>query len=96
MLHAERMLEIAPHAHVGIEGVVLEDHRNVALARCQVGDVLVADEDRAVRDLFEASDHAQKRRLPASRRADENQELAWRDSEVDVINGAHAALENPR
>ena len=41
-----------------------------------VRDVVAVEEDAPARRLDEAVDHAQERRLPAARRADEHRELA--------------------
>src|SRR6185312_530733 len=49
------------NSHVRVESVVLEDHRDVAILRGNVGDVTVADEDVALVDLFEAGEHTQRR-----------------------------------
>jgi hypothetical protein len=56
---------------VRVEGVVLEDHGDVAVLGRQVGDVAVTDEDLAAVDLFEAGEHAQGGGLATSRGADE-------------------------
>ena len=78
--------------HVRVQGVVLEDHRDVAVFRRDVGDIAVADEDAARVDLFEAGQHAQRRGLSAAGGADENQELAIGDLEVQLVDrGARAA-----
>src|SRR6185503_3851364 len=47
----------------------------------------------AVRDLLEAADRAEERRLSAAGRADEHHELALADREVDVVDGADSARE---
>src|SRR5581483_888867 len=47
----------------------------------------------ARRRLDEIADHAQKRRLAAARRADQGDELAARDLQVDVLQREGAALE---
>ena len=83
--------EVVAHRHVRVERVVLEHHRDVALARLHVGDVGVADRDRAVGDLLEAGDHPQQRRLAAAGRADQHHELAVRDLERDLVDGLDAA-----
>ena len=41
-------------------------------------------------DLGQAGDHAQQRRLAAARRADEDDELALLDREVDALDRAAA------
>ena len=58
----------------------------------EVVDDAAADRDRAVRDLLEPGDHAQRRRLAAARRADEDEELAVRDVEREVLDGLDAAV----
>ena len=69
-----------------VERVRLEDHRDVAVPRREVGDVAAADLDRAFGDLLEARDHAQQRRLPAAGRPDEDDELAVVDLQRDVVD----------
>ena len=46
------------HRHVRIERIGLEDHRDIAILRCDIGDITIADEDRAVVDLLESCQHA--------------------------------------
>src|SRR5262249_30942474 len=76
--------------HVRVERVVLEDHRDVAVARRQVVDDAVADLDLAVADLFEPGDHPQRGRLPAAGRADEDNELAVLHAEIEIGDGVRA------
>src|SRR5262249_46727122 len=89
LAHAQPEGEVVVHRLVRVEGVVLEDHRDVALARCEVVDDTVADANLAVRDLLQAGDHAQSGRLAATRRADEHGDLAFVALEVEF---AHAGL----
>ena len=51
--------EIVVNAHVGIERVILEDHRDITVLRRHVINAFVADVDIALRDLFQTRDHAQ-------------------------------------
>ena len=60
---------------------------NAALARRQVVDDPVADDDLAAADRFEPGDHAQRCRLRTARWSDEHHELPIRDIEVDAMNG---------
>ena len=78
--------EVLLDRHLGVERVVLEHHRDVAVARSEVGDVAVADQDSSLGDLLEPGDHAQKGRLAAPGRADEHHELAVMDVERDVVD----------
>ena len=87
---AER--EVLLHGHVRVERVVLEDHRDVALLRRQVVDDFLADPDLAVGDLLEPREHAQRRRLAAARRADDDHELAVLDHEVELVDGQRAVV----
>ena len=94
LAHLQPVAEVLAHGHVRVERVALEDHRDVAGARRQVGHVALADRDRAARYLLEAGDHPQQRRLAAARRPDEDEELAAADRERDVVDGDHAAGED--
>ncbi len=82
----EREAHVVAHGHVRVQRVVLEHHRDVAIARRQVVDALAPDDELAVGDVLQTRDHAQRRRLPAARRADEDHELPVRDVEVDRLD----------
>src|SRR5690606_24596141 len=73
--------------HVRVQRVVLEDHRDVAVLRGDVGDVAVADEDAALVDLFEAGEHAQRRGLTAAGGTDQDEEFAVSDLEIELVDG---------
>jgi hypothetical protein len=81
-LEAER--EVVPDRHVWVKRVALEHHRDVPLLRREVVDDLVADPQLAVADLLEARDHAERGRLAAARRPDEDHQLAVLDREAQV------------
>ncbi len=85
VLHLQSEAHVVRDGHVRVEGVVLEDHRDVAVLRGQVGDVAVTDEDAALVDLFEACEHAQRGRLATAGRADEHHELAVFDVQVELV-----------
>ena len=84
LLQSER--DVLAHRHVGKERVILEHHADVARARRQVVDRLAADTHSARRRLNETGDHAQRRRLAATRRAEQDDELALCDVEIDVLD----------
>jgi len=77
------------HGHVRIQRVVLENHRDVAVFRCDVVDESVADVEFAFGDLFQSGDHAQSRRLAAAGRPDEYDELLVRDIKIEFLNRDH-------
>ena len=61
-LHAEG--DVVLHRQVQEQGVVLEDHREVALARRQGGDVLVVQPDLAFAHRLQPGQQAQQGALP--------------------------------
>jgi hypothetical protein len=89
-LALERVGDVVEHAHVRVERVVLEHHRDVALLRRELVHDVVADAQLAARDVLQAGDHPQRRRLAAAGRADEDDELAVGDLEVQVDDRARA------
>jgi len=84
---AEAEGKVVVHRHVRVQGVRLEDHGDVAGAGRDVVDHTVADEDAAARDLLQSGEHAQRGRLPAAGRADEDEELAVADVDAEVVDG---------
>ena len=92
VLKAER--HVLVDAHVGIEGVVLENHRDVAVLREGVVTIDPIDEELAVGDFLEPRDHAEGRRFTASGRTDEDDEFAVLDIEVEIENGLNVVVVN--
>ncbi len=84
-------LQILFHRHVRVKGVVLEDHRDVAILRRHVVHQPVADVDVPLADLFQPRNHAQRGGLAATGRAYENKEFLVLDVQVDVVHGADVA-----
>src|SRR6266567_3376424 len=82
---AER--EIVVDRHVLIERVVLEHHGDVAVLRRQPVHHALADADGARRDLLEAGDEPQRRRLAATRGTDQHHEFLVLDLEIEVDHG---------
>jgi autonomous glycyl radical cofactor GrcA len=74
-LHLQREPHVVLDAHVRIERVGLEDHRDVAVLRRDVVDDAVGDPDLPGRRLFQPRDHPQRRRLAGAGRADQDGEL---------------------
>src|SRR5690606_22855334 len=85
---------VLAHRHVRVEGVVLEDHRDVAVLRCPLVDHLAADLQLPRGDVLEAGDHPQRGRLAAARGADQDHELAVADLQVHVLDGFVAVVED--
>ena len=94
-LHAEG--DVLADRHVRIERVGLEHHRDVALRRVQIVDDLAADADLAGGDRFEPGDGVEQRRLAAAGRADEHEEAALLERDVDALedlDGAEALAQS--
>ena len=83
--------EVLVDAHVRIERVVLEHHRDVALPGASPLTDRAADQDLARRRLVEPGQQSQRGALAAARRADQDQELAVRDLQVEALEGEHVA-----
>jgi hypothetical protein len=73
-LHAEA--HVVVNVHRRVERVGLEHHGDVTILGGEVVHDASVDEDVARRHRFEAGDHVEERRLPAARRAEEDEELA--------------------
>ena len=82
-LHAEG--DVLLDRHVRIEGVGLEHHGDVASARMKLVDPFAVDADVAVAHRLEPGDGVEECRFPAARWADEHEEIAFLDLEVDVF-----------
>ena len=83
--------DVVLHAQVVEQRVGLEHRVDVAAVRRDLGDVVAVEADRAVRGLLEAGDQAQRRRLPAARRAEQREELALADREVQRVDRGERA-----
>ena len=90
LLQPQAERDVLVDGEVRVERVALEHHRDVAVARRHVVHDALADLEHALGDLLEPRDHAQRRRLAASGRPDEDHELAVADVEVDVVHGTRA------
>ena len=69
------------------ERVGLEDRVHVALVRGQPADLFAGEVDGALGGLLEAADHAQRRRLPTTGRAEHREEAAALDLETELVDG---------
>jgi hypothetical protein len=91
--HLEAERHVVVHAHVRVERVVLEHHRDVAVHGCQVVHHRAVDGDVAGADRLEPGNHPQRRGLAAPRRADEHHELLVADLQVHIYDGVHGVIE---
>ena len=79
------------HAHVREERVVLEHHAEAALLRPEHVDALVVEPDRAAGERQQPGDAVERGRLAAARRAEQRDELAAADREVETVEGDRGA-----
>jgi hypothetical protein len=75
---------------VRVQRVALEHHGDVPGPRGQLGDVAGPDEDPAAGGYLQPGRDAQRGRLAAAGRAEQDQEVTGRDAQVKV--GQHAVL----
>ena len=85
--HLEAEREVLAHCEVRVQGVILEDHGDVPFARPKPRDVSSVEHDSSGVGLLEAGDHAQDSALTAARRPDQDEKLAMRDFEIDLVDG---------
>src|SRR5439155_11552267 len=83
---AQRERHVLEHRHMRIERIILEHHGDVAILGIEFVDDPAVDPDLARRDVLEAGDHAQQGALAAARGANEDDELAVGDFEVDAVH----------
>ncbi|MNS75462.1 hypothetical protein D3C72_1089840 [compost metagenome] len=83
--HVQAERDVFAHRHRRVQRVGLEHHGDVAVLRRQVVDDLAVDEDFAGRDAFQAGHHVEQGRLAGAGAADEDQELAILDLDVDAL-----------
>src|SRR5699024_245843 len=81
--------DVLEHGQVGVQGVVLEHHGEVAIAWGEVVDGVPVDLQRAVADVLQADDHPQDRGLPAAGGAHEDDELAIVDLQIDSLTAVY-------
>ena len=87
----QREAHVVGDGHVRVERVVLEHHGDVPVLRRQVRDVAVTDADGAGVDVLEPREHAERGGLAAAGGADEDEELAVLDLDVELVDGGLVA-----
>ena len=91
LLHPQPERDVVVHVHVREDGVALEDHRDAPPPRRQVGRVSAPDRHAALIDPLETGETAQQRRLAASGRTEQDDELLVPHLEVDAVDGGELA-----
>ena len=89
----QREADVVAHVEVRIERDRLEDHRDVPLLRRNIVHRPLAEVELTAGRLLEPGQHVQRRRLAAAGRAEQHQQLAVLDLEVEIADGGEPALE---
>ena len=84
---AQPVAHVRRHIHVREEGVGLKHHVDRPPVGRHVGHVLSVDEQPSFVGRLEARQHAQQGGLAAARAAQQREQLAARDLEVDAVDG---------
>ena len=76
--------DVLAHGHMRENGVILENHADVALVRRNIVDDLAVESDGAALDGVKARNHAQQGRFAAAGRAEQREELALLDIQIQI------------
>ncbi|MCY1366601.1 hypothetical protein D9M69_535050 [compost metagenome] len=85
LAHLQREADVVGHRHGRVERVALEHHGDVALGGRHTDHVLARDVQLAFGRLFEPGNDVEQGGLAAARGADQDQELARLDVNVDAL-----------
>ena len=91
MTQLEAKGHVVVDGHVGVKGVVLEDHGDVAIFGIDIIDDAITDFDVSFADLLQTSDHAQTGTFPTAGGTYQNQEFFVLDIEVDIMDDFYFA-----
>ena len=86
----QRETDVLANGHMRVQRVVLEHHCDVAVARWDVVNEAIADQQFSVGYFFEPSNHAQRGRLAAARGPDKYHEFTVLDVEVERVDSLWA------
>src|SRR3989442_5927248 len=92
MLHAQAVSDVVGDGHVWEERVVLEDRVDGLLVGRAVRDVGSAELDATFIGPLEAGDESERRRLAGAGRAEQSEELAARNLEIDPVDRDDVAV----
>src|SRR5215471_1919369 len=86
MTKLEAKSHVVVDGHVGIEGIILEDHGDIAIFGIHIIDYAISDVNLTFTGIFQASNHAQDGTLATARGPYQYKELFVRDIYVDIVN----------
>ena len=79
MFEAQGEGDIFIDRHMRPDGVVLENHADVAFARRQIGDIFAVDDDAPGGDFLQPGDHAHRGGFAAARGTQQYQKFTFVD-----------------
>ena len=91
LARAQRRGDVLRRRPLRVQGVALEHHRQVALGRRGAGGIQAVQVHRADVGLLEPGDHAQRRRLAGAGRAEQDEERAVGNVELQPVERLHGA-----
>ena len=91
--HAEG--DIGEDVEMREQRVVLEHHRDIAVARQAIRDILSVEADLPLGERLQPGDHPHGRGLAAARRADQHDEFPVRGHETEVLDRRDGAVMLP-
>ena len=88
----EAELEVPPHRLGRVKRVGLEHHGQAPILGIEIGHIAPADRDAPVGDVEQPSQQVEQRGLSATGRAEQHQEIAVVDGQVEIVQNRHRAV----
>src|SRR5205823_10373688 len=90
--HFQGKSDVLGHVHMREERIALKDETEIAILGLNRGDVAAGKRDRAFVEPREAGDGHEERRLARARGAEQGDELALLDAEIDAAKSGHRTV----
>src|SRR5207248_5321751 len=90
--HAQGKRDVLVHVHMRVEGIALEHHRHVALARLALRNVDAVHRHPARLVSVEARQDPKRRGLARSGRPEQREEFAGTNRELDAVQNGQRAV----
>jgi len=84
--HLQTELDVIGHGHIREQGVLLENHANVALIGVERSHILAINNDAPPRRFLESGNHAEDGGLAAAAGAEKGDKLPFFDLQIKVLH----------